>query len=162
MELVAVSKASVLEQSLARVPVTPNQQGTQELRDEVLSSVGSQEMDTIGYEVSADLDDVEFYWEIDQPAVDAVFRPRIDTRFHQQHLMTWRWEVQQKDSKNSILLDEEEDNENSRPPTTPVCERPTQPPAFPRSCPFGTRIEIVPDYVFRFFFISFYRVCVSK
>ena len=47
---------------LARVPVTPNQQGTREMRDEVLSSVGAQEgLATSGYQVAADLDDVEFY-----------------------------------------------------------------------------------------------------
>ena len=92
--LLLSQRRQFLNKRIARVPVTPNQQGTHELRDEVLSSVGAQEMDTIGYEVSADLDDVEFYWEIDEPAVDAVFRPGIDTRFHQQHLMTWRWEVQ--------------------------------------------------------------------
>ena len=50
-----------LNNHLARVPVTPNQQGTHEMRDEVLSSVGVQDMDTSGYQVSAaDLDDVEF------------------------------------------------------------------------------------------------------
>ena len=36
------------------------------MRDDVLSSVGAQEgLDTSGYQVSADLDDVEFYWEND-------------------------------------------------------------------------------------------------
>ena len=55
-----------LNNHLAQVPVTPNQQGTHEMRDEVLSSVGAQEsLDTSGYQVSADLDDVEFYWEND-------------------------------------------------------------------------------------------------
>ena len=45
-----------------RVPVTPNQQGTHEMRDEVLSSVDAQEgLDTTRYQVSADLDDVEIY-----------------------------------------------------------------------------------------------------
>ena len=33
-----------------------------EMKDEVLSSVGAQDLDTMGYQVS-DLDDVEFYWE---------------------------------------------------------------------------------------------------
>ena len=48
------------------------------MRDEVLSSVGAQEgLDTSGYQVSAHLDDVEFYWENDQLDVDAVFRPVI-------------------------------------------------------------------------------------
>ena len=46
---------------LARVPVTPNQQGTHEMKDQVLSRVGAQEgLDTSGYQMSADLDDVEF------------------------------------------------------------------------------------------------------
>ena len=56
-----------LNNHLARVPVTPNQQGTHEMRDEVISSVGAEEgLDTSGYQVSADLDDVGYYWENDQ------------------------------------------------------------------------------------------------
>ena len=51
------------------------------MRDEVLSSVDAQEMDTSGYEVSADLDDVEIYWENDQLDVDTIFRTGIDTPF---------------------------------------------------------------------------------
>ena len=67
---------------LASVPVTPNQQGTHEMRDKVLSSVGAQErLDTSGYQVSAVVDDVEFYWENDQRDLDAVFRPGIDNPF---------------------------------------------------------------------------------
>ena len=38
-------------------------------------------MDTNGNQMSADLDDVEFYWENDQPDVGAVSRPGIDTPF---------------------------------------------------------------------------------
>ena len=33
---------------LARVQITPHQEGTMEMREEVLSSVGSQDMDTSG------------------------------------------------------------------------------------------------------------------
>ena len=51
-----------------------------EMRDEVLSCVGAQDMATSGYQVS-DLDDVEFYRKNDQPDVDAVFRPGIYTPF---------------------------------------------------------------------------------
>ena len=65
---------------LAQVSITPNQEGTMEMRDEVLSSVGAQDMDTSGYQVS-DLDDAEFHWENDQLDVNAVFRPGIDTSF---------------------------------------------------------------------------------
>ena len=62
--LLLSQRQQFLNNHLARVPVTPNQQGTHEMRDEELSSVGAQEgMDTSGYQVSAaDLDDVEFYW----------------------------------------------------------------------------------------------------
>ena len=70
-----------LNNHLARVPVTLNQQGTHETRDEVLSSVAAQDMDTSGYQVSADLDDVEFYWENDQLDVHAVFRPCVESPF---------------------------------------------------------------------------------
>ena len=85
-----------LNNHLARAPVTPNQQGTHEMRDEVLASVRAQDMDTSRCHMSADLDDVEFYWKNDQLDVNAVFRPAIDTPFHQQRLTTWRCEFQQK------------------------------------------------------------------
>ena len=51
------------------------------MRDEARSSVGAQDMDTSGYQVSADLDDVELHWENNELDVDAVFRMRIDTSF---------------------------------------------------------------------------------
>ena len=53
------------------------------MRDEVFPSVGAQEdSDTSGYQVSsADLDDVDFYWENVQLDVDAVFRPGNHTHF---------------------------------------------------------------------------------
>ena len=58
--LLLSQRQDFLNNLLARVPVTPNQQGTMEMRDEVLPSVGGQDMDTSGYQVS-DLDDFEFY-----------------------------------------------------------------------------------------------------
>ena len=51
-------------------------------------------------------------------------------------------------AENSILIDKEEDKENS-PPTTPVSEKPTRPLALLRSRRFGTRIENAPYYVYR-------------
>ena len=52
------------------------------MTDEVLSSEGAQKgLDTSGYQVSADLDDVELYWEKDQLDLDAVSGPGIDTHF---------------------------------------------------------------------------------
>ena len=86
-----------LNNHLARVPVTPNQQGTHEMREEVFSSVGAHEgLDTSGYQVSADLDDVEFYWEKDQLDVDAVLDPTLVSPFQQHCLTTRRWKVRQK------------------------------------------------------------------
>ena len=118
------------------------------MRDEVISSVGAQEgLDTSAYQVSADLDDIEFYWENDQLDVDAVFRRGIDTPFSP----TAFDDLEMGGSAvNRILLDEEEGKENS-PPTarTPVSERPTRTPALLRNRPFGTRIENVPKYVYR-------------
>ena len=114
------------------------------MRDDVLSSVGAQDMDTSGYRVSADLADVEFYWENDQLDVNAVFRPGIDT-----HISPTEFDDLEMggSAENPILLDEEEDKENSPPTTTPVSERPTRPYALLRSRLFGTRIENVTDYV---------------
>ena len=48
--LLLSQRQQFLNNHLARVPVTPNQQETHEMRDEVLSSVGAQEvLDTSGY-----------------------------------------------------------------------------------------------------------------
>ena len=151
MELVFVSKTTVLEQPpLARVPVTPNPQGTHEMRDELLSSVGAQEgLDASGYQACADLDDVEFYWENGQLDVDAVIRPGIDTPFSP----TAFDDLEMGGSaENPLLLDEEGAKENSPPTTTPVSERPTRTPALLRSRPFGTSMENVPQYVYRTLF----------
>ena len=72
--LLLSKRQDFLTNRLARVPVIPNQQGTQEMRDEVLSSVDAQKgLDTGGYQVYSDLDDVDSYWENDQLDVDVVF-----------------------------------------------------------------------------------------
>ena len=98
--------------------------------------------------MSADLDDVEFYWENDQLDVYVVFRPGNDTLFSP----TAFDDLEMRGSaENPILVDEEEDKENSPPTattTTTVSERPTQPPALLTIRPFGTRTEIVPDSVY--------------
>ena len=77
-----------VENHLPRVPITQNQEGKMEMRDEILSSVGAQEMDTSSYQVS-DLEDIEFNWENSQ--LDSVFRHGIDTPCLQLHLMIYRW-----------------------------------------------------------------------
>ena len=131
-----------LNNHLARVPVTPNQQGTHKMRDEVLSNVGAQDMDTSGYQVS-DLGHVEFYCENDWMDVYAIFRPGVDSLFSPKAFD----DLETRGSpENPILFDEKEDKENS-PPTPTVSERPTQPPALLRSRVFPTRKENVPDFV---------------
>ena len=117
-----------------------------EMREEVLSSVGAQDLDTSSYQVS-DLEDIEFNREDTQLDMDAVFRPGTDTHFSP----TTFADLFMGDGsvENPIALDEEEDKENAPPPTTPESLRPTEPPRLQRSRTFGARIENVPDNVFR-------------
>ena len=96
-----------------------------EMREEVLSSVGAQDLDASSYQVS-DLEDIEFNREESQLDMDAVFRPSIDTPFSPttfHHLLLGDGSV-----GNPIVLDEEEDKENAPPPTIPESVRPTEPP----------------------------------
>ena len=79
-QLLLSQRQEFLNNYLAQVPITPNQQGTFEMREEVLSSVGAQDLDTSSYQVS-DLEDIEFNRENSQLDMDAVFRPGIDTPF---------------------------------------------------------------------------------
>ena len=143
-QLLLAQRQDFLNNHLARVPITPNQEGTMEMRDEILSSVWAQDLDTSRYQVS-DLEDIEFNWENSQLDMDSVFRPGIDTPFSPtvfDDLLMGDGSVE-----NPTLLDEEQDKENA-PPTTPMSERPTEPPRVLRSRAFGARIENVPDYVY--------------
>ena len=144
-QLLLAQRQDFLNNHPARVPITPNQEGTMAMRDEVLSSVGAQDLDTSSDQVS-DLADIEFDWENSQLDIDSVFRPGIDTLFSPtvfDDLLMGDGSVE-----NPIVLDEGEDKENA-PPTKPVSERPTEPPRLQRSRAFGARIENVPDYVYR-------------
>ena len=69
-----------LDNHLPRVPITQNQYRTMVIREEVLSSVGAQNLDTSSYQVS-DLEDIEFNWENSQLDLEPVFRPGIDSPF---------------------------------------------------------------------------------
>ena len=62
------------------------------MKDEVLSSVAAQDLDTSSYQVS-DLEDIEFNWEISQLNLDAVFRSGIDTPFSPTTFedLSYRW-----------------------------------------------------------------------
>ena len=79
-QLLLSQKQDFLNNHLARVSITPNQEGTIEMKEEVLSSVRAQDLDTSSYQVS-ELEDIEFNWEDSQLDMDAVFRPGIDTPF---------------------------------------------------------------------------------
>ena len=115
------------------------------MREEVLSSVGAQDLDTSSYQVS-ELEDIEFNWENDKLDLDAVFRPGIDTPYSPNTFDDFSMEGLS--VENSIVLDEDEDKENAA-PSTPVSERPTEPPRFLRNRAFAARMENVPDFVYR-------------
>ena len=138
------------EKHLPRVPITPNQQGTFEMREEVLSSVGAQDADTRGYELSI-LEDIELSWEDPAVDMDSVYRPGIDTPFSPS--IFDGFEMEGSTAANPIIVDDEGDKENSAASTTtPESERPTEPPRILRSRPFSTRLENVPDFVYRTLF----------
>ena len=133
---------------LPRVPITPNQQGTMKMRDEVLSSVGAQDLDNSTYQVS-DLEDIEFNWKNSQLDMDAVFRPGIDTPFSPTTFDDLS--MVEGSVENPNVLDKKEDKENA-PPSTTESDRPTEPPRLQRSRAFRAGLENVPHYVFRTLF----------
>ena len=85
--LLQSQRQEYLNNHLPRVPIAPNQKGRIEMREEVLSSVGAQDTDTRGYELS-DLNDIEFSWEY--PAVDI----DLELILHLPHpsLTIFRWD----------------------------------------------------------------------
>ena len=71
------------------------------------------------------------------------FSPSIFDNFH----------MEGSTAADPIIVDDEEDKENSAPTTrTPESERPTEPPRLLRSRPFGTRPENVSESVYRTLF----------
>ena len=123
-----------LSNQVASVPNTPNLQGTKDIRDEVLLSVGAQVRDASGYQVS-NLEDIEFHWKHPDLKMDALFQPkkivlRSPSLFN-------NFQIRSK-AENEITVDKEEDKENylHHPPTTPVSEKPTNPPVLIKSRPF--------------------------
>ena len=125
------------------------------MNEEVLSSVGAQDTDTSGNEQS-DLEDIEFSWEDPALDMDSVSRPGINTKSSPPVVVNFQMEGST--AANPIIVDDEADKENSAPTTTttttttPESERPTEPPRLLRSRPFGTRLEKVPESVYRTLF----------
>ena len=64
-------RQNFLDNHLAKIPITPEEQVTYEVREKDLSSAGAQYVDTRGYE-SSNLHHIEFFWEDPQFEVDAV------------------------------------------------------------------------------------------
>ena len=144
-QLLLSQRQDFLNINLPRVPITQNQDGTMEMKDEVLSSVGAQDLDTSSYQVS-DLEDIEFNWENSQMDMNAVFRPDIDTPFSP---TTFEDLSMDGSIENPIVLDEEEYKENAPPPLTREFVRHTEPPRLQRSRAFRAEMENVPAYVVR-------------
>ena len=119
-QLILSQRQDFLDTHLARVPMTQNQEGTMEMRNEVLSSVGAQDLDTSSYQLT-DLENIEFNWENSQLDMDSVFRPGRDTPFSPTIFDDLSMEGS---VENPIVLDEEDDKENGPAPSTPVSERP--------------------------------------
>ena len=106
--LLLFQREEFLVNHLPRVPVTPNQQATFEMREEVLSSVGAQDTDTSGYELS-DLEDNEFSWEDPAVDMDSVYRTGIDTPFSPS--IFDYFQIEGSTAANPILVDDEEQGE---------------------------------------------------
>ena len=70
-----------LDNHLARVPLIPNQQGTLQMRDKMISSGVAQEVDTNEYQVS-DLEEEQFQSKYPELKLVTVSRPGLDTRLH--------------------------------------------------------------------------------
>ena len=150
--LLLSQRQEFLNNHLPRVPITPNQQGTIEMREEVLSSVGTQDTNTRGYELS-NLEDIEFSWEGPAVDMDSVYRPGIDTPFSPSIFDDFQMEGLT--AANPIIVDDEEDKENSAATTSkPESERPTEPPRLLKSRAFGTRLKNVPESVYRALFFK--------
>ena len=131
------------------VPKTPNQQWFIEMREEVLSSVRAQISDTRRYELS-DLVDTDFSWEDPVVDMDSVYWHRNDTSFSPSIFDIFQMGSA---AANPITVDDEEDKEKSA-PTTTTTTKTFETPRLLRSRPFGTRLENLPDSVYRFLFRS--------
>ena len=143
MELVVVTNIKLFEQASSECSDYSQQEGAMEMRDEVLSSVGVQGMDTSEYQVS-DLDDVELFRQNDQLDLEVVFRPSTAIPFSPSTFDDFEMGSM---TENPILIAKEQDKENScsnhisLPETNPSL-------VLMRSRPFGKIIAIVRDYVY--------------
>ena len=103
--LLVSDRQEFLDIHLPRVSISPDQQGTFEMREEVLSSVGAQDNNTRGCELS-DLEDIDFSWEDPAVDMDSVYRPGIDTPFSPSIVYDFQMGST---AANPIIVDDEED-----------------------------------------------------
>ena len=127
------------------------------MRDEVLSSVGAQDLDTSSFQLS-DLEDIEFSWEKSQLDMDTVFRPGIDTPFSPTTFDDFL--MGDGSVENPIVLDEEEDKENAPPPTTLESVRLTEPPGCREVAVLEQEWKRYQIMFLEFCFIKYHCVCV--
>ena len=113
LELVVVSKTELSEQPSSVSSSYPNQQGTMEMRDDVLSRVGAQNMDKSLSQVS---DPENIHFENDQLEVDAVFKLGFDTF----SLTAFRDSEMGESAEKHILIHNEKDKETC--PTAAISE----------------------------------------
>ena len=83
-------RQDILNNLLARIAFTANQERTMETRAEVFSTVGAEFIDTRGNQLS-DPEDIEIYREDFDLNMDAVFRPGINTSFSPSTIDFLRW-----------------------------------------------------------------------
>ena len=109
-----------MQNELARFPLTHKQQGKLRRRDEKLSSIGAQEMETGGYQVS-DLEEFRCHWEDLDFSMKTNLRRGVDTTcspstINDVHIGSM--------AGNPIPIDEKENKANSAPDAiTAVCEQ---------------------------------------
>ena len=157
-QLLLSQRQDLLNNHLAQVPITPNQQGTFEMREEVPSSVGAQDLDTSSYQVS-DVEDIEFNWENSQLDMDAAFRPGIDTPFSPtkfEDLLMGDGSVE-----NPIVLDEEEDKKLLLLQQHPSLSDPRNLPGCREVALLEHEWKMYPIMFLKVCFIRYYRVCDS-
>ena len=125
------------------------------MRDEVLSSVGAQNMNTNGYQVS---NQEYFDFHCDDPDLnkDAVSKPGTDTFISP----TAFYSLERGGLvRNPILLDDERDKENS-PTTTPSSEKPNRPLPYCEVEHLEQDPKLCLIEVTGFCFSKFYRACI--
>ena len=91
-----------LNNHIAQIPITTNQEVTMEMRNDVLLSVGAQDMGTNEYQVS-DLDGIKFHWEECDLNVDASVQLVIDTQFPPSTFNVFELDSM---AENPILIDQ--------------------------------------------------------